>query len=208
MSDTQLTATQIEARRNLGRWLFYPGIIILLFGLYISAFLIPDVIQASSGPESLTLEEAAQSADGDRTYARLEDGSWDCATLKQVQGFSPSHRQYDVLREETKTTEIFFANDSREIVAFITLSGAVDCDDLTGEVPSGYLYAMSDDTRRELTNDARLVRYSTTADTFLEFCGYCGRDNSLIGAVFGVVFTLLGIAMVVFGRKMKNTYTD
>ena len=104
------------------------------------------------------------------------------------------------------TGDIFCERLARDCCIYCAV-GCFDCDDLTGEAPSGYLYIMSDDTRRELTNDARLARYSVT-DTFLQFCGYCGRDNSLIGVVFGVVFTLGGIAMIVFGRGLKNTYTD
>jgi len=98
---------------------------------------------------------------------------------------------------------VFFINESREVIAFVTLSGEVACDELAAEGPSGYLYAMSDRTRQELTNDARLARY-ITAESYMEFCGYCGRDNSLIGAVFGVVFTLGGLAMVVFGRRLRK----
>jgi hypothetical protein len=62
---------------------------------------------------------------------------------------------------------------------------------------------MSNDTQQELTNDARLARYFE-AESFLELCGYCGRDNSLIGAIFGVAFTILGAGMIVYGRKLRN----
>lgn len=206
MSENQLTEEQIASRRTLGNMLFILGGVLLFVGLYVSVFLIPDVIKSASGPQSMTLAEAAQVANTVQTYARLEDGSWDCDTLTHVIGFAPSHRRYEIMREETKFTEIFFTDELEATVVFVSLSGEVDCADLDGEVPAGYLYAMSDDTREELTNDARLARYFDT-DTFLEFCGYCGRENSLIGAIFGVVFTLSGIAMIYFGRKMKKAYS-
>lgn len=203
MTDNQPTAEQIEARRKLGFWLLILGIGLLLFGLYISAFLVPDVISAASGPESMTLAEAAQVAGSERTYARIEDGAWECETLVHVEGLSPSHRRSAPLREETKYTEIFFTNDAAEVILFVTLSGEVECDEIADDNPAGYLYTMSDGTRRELTNDARLARF-ISAESYLEFCGYCGRDNSLIGAGFGVVFTLLGAGMIFFGRNMRR----
>ncbi|MEQ8676413.1 MAG: hypothetical protein RLP44_04860 [Aggregatilineales bacterium] len=179
------------------------GGILLFVGLYISAFLIPDVIKSFGGPQTLTLAEAVEVANAQQTYARIEDGTWDCATLTQVQGRSPSYSRYGVSRTETRFTEIFYTADAQEIVMFVTLSGEVDCADLDGESPEGYLYSMSNSTRRELTNGARLARYFTT-DTFLELCGYCGQENSLIGAVFGITFTLLGVAVVLYGRKLSN----
>jgi len=205
MTKPELTEEQIAANRTLGQILLGTGIFFLLFGLYVSAFLIPDVIRSVSGPQTLTMAEAVAVANSEQTYARLQGGRWDCDTLVHVEGFSPSHRSYAPLREETKYTEIFFTNDQNEIVAFVTLSGEVACADLAEEVPSGYLYAMSDNTREDLTNNARLARYFMT-ETFLEICGYCGRENSLIGAIFGVIFTVSGIIMIIGGRKMKNTY--
>lgn len=200
---SELTEEQIASRRTLRRWLYIGGGVLLFIGVYISAFLIPDVVRSASGPESMTLAEAAAVAGSEQTYARVEGGTWDCDTLVQVIGLSPSHRRYgSPLEEDTKSTEIFYTDDSREVVVFVTLSGEVECADLAGDVPSGYLYAMSSGTRQELTNDARLARYFDS-DTFLEFCGYCGRENSMIGAVFGMVFLVGGLGMIVSARRMR-----
>lgn len=193
---------QDAARRQLRRWLPIAGIIMLLLGLYVSVFLIPDVIQTASGPQSLSLAAAADVAHAERTYARLEGGTWDCATLREVRGLSGSSLRYGTRREETRYSEIFFTDSSRDVVVFVTLSGEVDCADLVEQRPTGYLYTMSPDLRQELTNEARLARYFT-ADTFLEFCGYCGQENSLIGAVFGVVFIVSGAAMIIAGRRIS-----
>jgi hypothetical protein len=166
--------------------------------------MIPDAISAAGGAQPMTLAEAAQVANADATYARIEDGNWDCTTLTPVLGLSPSHRTYGSrLREDTKSTEVFFSDDARSIAMFVTLSGEVECNDLTGVQPSGYLYEMSGSTRQELKDDARLGRYSE-ATSYLEFCGYCGQENSLIGAIFGVVFTGLGLGLLFFGLNMRN----
>jgi len=200
MSDRKLTDEQIESRQSLGRFGMIGGVALLLVGLYISAFLIPDVLSTLSGPQSMTLAEAAQVANPERTYASIEDGTWDCDTLSYVQGLSARHGRYgSPLEEETKFTEIFFTDNTQDVVMLVTLSGEQACDDIVEQKPSGYLYEMADGTKQELTNEARLARYFET-DTFLEFCGYCGRDNSLIGVVFGVVFLISGVALIIVSR--------
>jgi hypothetical protein len=107
-----------SAKNASPKGLFVGGGILLFIGLYISAFLVPDVIQAASGPESMTLQEATEVASATRTYARLENGTWDCATLTHVRSLAPAYRRYATRREETVSTEIFFTDDSREVVTF------------------------------------------------------------------------------------------
>src|SRR5690606_11344915 len=141
------------------RFMIIGGIVLLLVGVYISAFLIPDVLKTASGPQPMSLAEAADVANADATYARIEDGKWDCDTLQLVRGRSVTSIRYGPYREETRFTEVFYSDDSREVVVFVTLSGEVECADLAEEQPTGYLYAMQGDTQQALTNEARLARY-------------------------------------------------
>lgn len=206
MAETVVTDEQVKANRTLRRLVIGTGVALLLLGIYISIFLIPDVLETVGGPQRLTMDQAADVANPERTYASVEGGTWDCDTQEFVRGLSGSRVMYGLpssrLREETKFTEIFYTGDDNRVVMLVTLSGEVDCDEFADQVPTGYLYAMSDGTRQELTNEARLARYFMT-DTFLEFCGYCGQDNSIIGAIFGVVLFLCGVGLVVFGRRIK-----
>lgn len=203
MSEKQKRVEYGANPQQAGRWMIGGGVFFLLFGLYISAFLIPDVIGSWAGAQPMSLGEAAKVASDEQVYARLTDGRWDCDTLTYVEGYSPSHRYGSALEEDTKVTEIFFTDAAREIVVFIAMSGEQDCDDLPN-MPAGYLYEMQNRTERDLTNEARLARYFD-ADTFLEMCGYCGRDNSLIGAGFGVASVLGGLGLAIYGwRTMRK----
>ncbi|MCB0114869.1 MAG: hypothetical protein R2873_11380 [Caldilineaceae bacterium] len=193
---------QQAARRTGKRSLLILGGVLLALGLYVSAFLVPDVLKTAVGPQSFTLVQAAERAGDAPLYARIVDGAWDCETLRQVRGISATALRYGSVREETRYSDVFFTDETRDVVVFVTLSGAVTCEDLGQQRPEGYLYAMNSDTQQDLTNEARLARYFM-ADTFLEFCGYCGRQNSLIGAIFGVAFVVLGSVMLVAGRRMK-----
>lgn len=198
--DNNQNTTQVPPQQSARGILIFGGIM-LLFGLYVSAFLVPDVIRSAAGPETVTLKEAAQIANEDPSYVRLVDGNWDCDTLTYVEGYSPSHRYGSLVEEDIKVTEIFFTDEEESIVVFVTMSGEQDCEDITRRNPAGYLYEMSRRNERELTNEARLARYFD-ADDFLEMCGYCGRENSLIGAGFGIAFTLGGLALIIFGLRL------
>jgi hypothetical protein len=198
---------QAAALRAFRRWGSLWGVALLGIGLYISALLIPDVVETAGGPQRLTLAQAARVAGPERTYASVEGGSWDCETLREVRGPSATslrHRFGPLSnRQVTRYTEVFFTDSARDVVLFVTLAGEVRCADLAQQAPTGYLYTMSAGTRQELTDQARLARFFT-ANTFLEFCGYCGQSNSLIGAVFGGVFTLAGGALLATSLRLRR----
>lgn len=199
------TEEQLAAHRTLRRWLPILGFVLVALGLYISAFLIPDLIETAEGPQRYSLAGAAEVASATRTYARIEGGAWDCDSLREVRVASASSLRYGYGRlsdnRDSVYTEVFFTDDSSDVVLFVTLSGEASCESLSDRSPTGYLYTMSSGTRQDLASEARLSPYGRSA-TFLEFCGYCGQTNSAIGAVFGIVFVALGAAMIVFGRRI------
>jgi hypothetical protein len=181
------------------------GIVLVLLSVYVLAFLLPDTLASIQGPQAMTMAEAGADASDTRLYASLTDGEWDCATRREVRGFSPSSLRYGRPSVETRSTEIFYVNAARDAVALVVLSGSVECVDLESQVPSGYVYAMEDGLRQTLTNDARLARYFD-ADTFLEVCGYCGYDNSLLGVILGILFGASGIGLLILRRRLARTY--
>lgn len=193
---------------NRRRILLISGGVVLAFGLYLLAFLLPDVLRTVGGPTSMSLAQAAGAASNASTYARLEDGVWDCASIAYVRGPSSSNR----LREITRFTEAFLTDGGQpqKVVVLATMSGEMNCAQLNAIEPTGYLNRMDDSQYQELANEVRLVGYAPTAQ-YLEFCGYCGQDNSLIGTIFGFVIFGSGLALLVLGLRMPRqsspTYT-
>lgn len=183
------------------RILLISGGVLLAFSLYLLAFLVPDVIKTAGGPERMTMARAAEVATGDSTYATIEDGVWHCDTITYIRGRSSSNRQ----RIETRYTEIFVTDAANppQIALLATLSGRKECDDLQGTTLSGYLTRMSGGKQQELANEVRLAQFYD-ATVFLEFCGYCGTGNSLIGVAFGVVFGMGGVALLAFGFRIPR----
>ncbi len=195
---TTPTSSPLDPRLTR-RTLLVLGWLALLFGVYLLVFLVPDVVRTAGGPESMTLAEAAATADSDQTYARLTDGAWDCDTITHVRTYSSSQRRLKVSHTEV------FLTDGRapaQHVVFVTFSGEKDCSDLETVHPDGYLKRMSSGTQQELTNEARLARYYDATD-LMELCAYCGQENSLIGTVFGFVMTGMGVVMLAFGYRIK-----
>lgn len=181
------------------RTMLITGGVMLVFSIYLLVFLVPDLIRAAAGPEGMTLARAADIASEESTYARLEDGRWQCDTIEYIRGMSSSGTRQIV----TRYTEVFYTDATKpeQTVVLVSLSGEVDCAELESLVPEGYLTRMSSGDRQALTNEARLARYFAATD-FLSFCGYCGEENSFIGVVFGVIFAVGGFVVLMMGFRM------
>ena len=203
MSTGQPNQKQTESRRRL---VLILGAVLLFLGIYVLAFLLPDLVETAAGPQTLTLVQAADIAHDERTYASIEGGSWDCASLREVRGVSATRLRYTPLTAaqnlETRYSTLIYADETRDHVLLVMLSGSVDCPALSKQSPTGYLFAMQDDTRQDQAVSAQLRPYAG-GDSFMEMCGYCGQQNSLIGAAFGFVFVLIGLPMIVLGRRIK-----
>ena len=181
------------------RNLLIGGGVLLFFSLYLLAFLLPDFIQSLAGPERMTMETAVTQATSESIYVTIEDGEWDCDTIRQVEGYSSTEAD----RRTIRTTEVFLTNESGSVVLLAKMSGEMDCDELKTTEISGYLTQMSSETKQDLTNDARLARFFDATD-FLEICGYCGQTNSLIGTLFGIAFAIGGLALIALGIKARG----
>lgn len=176
------------------------GIALGLFGAYLLVFLVPDVLITASGPQMLSLKQAAEVAGDNSHYATIEDGKWDCRTISYVRGPSTTGNRVRVI---TRFTEIFLTDDEPlpSTVMLVSMSGEMKCGEFETVMPTGYLTRMSGDRQQELTNDVRLTRFPE-AESFLEFCGYCGTENSLIGVGFGVALALMGVVLTITGFRM------
>lgn len=175
------------------------GGVILAFSLYLLVFLVPDVLRTATGAESMTMERAGEIANDESAYVTITDARWDCDTIAYVRGRSSTNS----LKTITRFTEIFATDDSDEIIMLAQMSGEMTCGDFDGLVPTGYLTRMTSGRQQELTNDARLARF-ISAETYLDLCGYCGQENSMIGVIMGSLFALLGIGILVYGWRMSN----
>jgi hypothetical protein len=194
--EKQSAPTKPTAKR---RTVLIIGGVVLAFSVYLLAFLVPDVLATVSGAETMTLAHAAEVATDESIYVRIEDGIWDCDTITYVRGRSSTNS----LKTTTRSTEIFLADDKSEIVVLASMSGEMTCGDFDGRIPVGYLTQMSSAEQQTLTNEARLARFFD-ANSFLALCGYCGTENSMIGAIFGVVIAVAGIGIIVLGLRMPK----
>ena len=176
--------------------------VILFCGLYLLAFLVPDVLNTASGPASMSLEAAAEVANDESLYVSLEDGTWDCDTIKHIRRRSATGNAGTMT---TAATEIFLRDTQTapDVLVFATMSGEMTCGDFDGLTATGYLTLMSEDQQQDLANEVRLAKF-INADTILALCGYCGTENSMIGLIFGIVTTLGGIAVLIIGLRMPK----
>lgn len=175
------------------------GGLFIFFGVYVLAFMIPDFLTSMGGPTSMPLAEAAAIAGDSNAYVHITDGTWDCGTVTFIRARSSTNNA----RIETRFTEAFLVDDASNAL-FVTHSGEQGCEALQSVEPTGYLTLMSDGTREELTNEARLARFFDRA-VFMEMCGYCGTTNAVYGIIGGSVSLIGGLALVVVARRKRET---
>lgn len=185
------------------RGIIITGAVLLAFAVYLLAFLLPDFIRSSVGPQHMTMTAAVAAAQPSNSYVAITDGSWDCATISYLRGRSSTNRAVTV----TRFTEVFRTDPTGAVVMLVQLSGEVGCAALPDGNLTGYLQQMSAGREQELRNDARLARFINATD-YLELCDYCGPTNSLIGVGFGLVFALAGVGLVVWGLRMNDHKTE
>lgn len=200
MSNTNNSTSPTTQRRiTLGF-----GIFLIAFSIYLLAFLVPDVLRTASGAESMDLVRASEIATSESSYVTIEKARWDCDTIVYIRGRSSSGTG-GTGAIITRYTEIFFTDEASDekVIVLAQMSERMDCADFDGFTPTGYLTTMSLDKQQDLTNDARLARFFD-ANTFLELCGYCGQENSMIGAVVGAVLLIIGVILTIFGYRMPK----
>lgn len=192
----KLKAEQIRTYKRVTRII---SVLFILFGIYVLAFLIPDVLDIASGPQEMTVSEAAERASDTRLYASLTDGDWICGSIVHVEGPSGSDFVTGRRIPRTRYTEVIVGDSQREIAVWTRLSGEVDCEELQVMQPTGYIYALNGNPSGRNTISRDLIR---SADTVVELCGYCGLENSTIGLVFGAVSAILGIIGLIVASRI------
>ncbi|MCB9455435.1 MAG: hypothetical protein H6671_05575 [Anaerolineaceae bacterium] len=201
------TTTQPKTSpRTVRRIMLISGLLLILFGAYLLAFLVPDVLRTLPGPEVMTLAHAAEVAGDDSLYATIEDGRWDCSTIEYIRGRASSSAS-NVPRIITRYTEIFLTDGTSqpEIAMLVLMSGEMDCGNFDGLLPTGYLTRMTSDKRSDL--GSRTATFSSGVN-LLEFCGYCGTDNSLIGLIAGIVLVVGGLVLLFFGFRIPDLSSE
>ena len=198
----QLTPEQIKANATLARYARYGGIFFIVFGILLIVPLASDLASVIGGAQDYTISEVAEVANDERTYARLTDGEWDCNTLAYIEGYSGSDLYMRRLYSGTsvRTTEVLRVDRDNNIAVWVSLSGRVECDDLSNMEAVGYLYATDAKPSGLNISMRNAIRNS---DEVLELCGWCGADNSLIGFAFSIGFIVLGAASMSFATRLK-----
>ncbi len=169
--------------KTIRRALFIAGGIALFFSLYLLVFLVPDFIRSAVGPESMSVEQAAEIASESSRYVLITNGEWNCNTIDYAY-----ERLTGSQARTVASTQVLLTNSQRNTSIRTSLSGELDCDDLQNTEASGYL--------------------SRTGNGPLELCGYCGAENSAIGVGFGVVIALIGLGLIGWGLRIPPQATE
>lgn len=191
-------SNQTEKEKRQGRFATLAlGWPLLLLGIYIQIFLVPDFVRSLAGPEPTSLAQAAEIEADVSRYVSFTDGSWDCDTIEVIRGRSSS-----TSGQTDRLTEAFYTNDGGSVLVLVQMSGRWDCAELQAVDPlSGYLERATSSRVDDLTNDVRLARFINRQHV-LELCGYCGTTNSLGGLIASVIMVILGGGFLYAGYRV------
>ncbi len=169
-----ITPTQRFALLALGIPFFALGVLAL------GSFIL-DEAGVFNGPQTVTITEAAEIATGENTYVTVEGANVLCERLRYREGRSSATGTTD-----TRYTDVWMVDEAGTVGIFASYSGRIGCDDITDGDITGFLTAP-----RSLPGSANPLPLGINA-AYLELCGYCGRENSLIMGGISVVMIALG----------------
>ncbi len=167
--------------------------VLIAFCIYILAFLVPDVIRTLGGPSEMTLADAASLVEPDDEFVSLSGYRLDCDSIRYTVGRDANNRT----RTTTRATNIVAESTDGSVLMKARLSGRLECEEIDTSVMSGYLSSLS------IVDIRKLTATYPQAQTFLLLCAYCGPENSKLGIIISSAMLLIGVALLVFGLKMK-----
>jgi len=135
-------------------------------------------------PETLTLSEAVlKLEETEDIWVELESVEWDCGNIISSGGGSDDR------------TDVIFTDESHQVLGRASFSSRVTCAELADGTVEGVLRRMSGGVYERLPERGfDLTRY-IDADVRLSLCTYCGRGNSMLGMILGVIFVPLGLSL-------------
>jgi hypothetical protein len=153
------------------------GIIVASLGIFIFITFYSELQEIPIEPERMSIENInPEILHQDRLWVRIRDGTWDCNNM----AYSESNT-YAVLLNKDETFFIVASFDEEKT-----------CEELGRTEPAGSLSKFVDREFLYTSNFVNFSKYGANV-SFLHLCAYCGRENSKLGAVMGIVFMVLGL---------------
>jgi hypothetical protein len=146
-------------------------------------------------PEQLTLSAAiARVTSGEEIWVEVEQVEWDCQNIV----YSGSGSDTD--------TEIVFTDEPRSVLGVAQFERRLTYEEIAENPTVGVLRSMSDGFYERLPNRGFDLTEYENVDARLYLCTYCGRGNSTLGVICGVVLVPLGLLMYPLCLIMRKQY--
>lgn len=134
-------------------------------------------------PKHMLLSQAVAQIPSTNLWIILDDIKWDC-----------NHIYYQDTGDTTFNTYIVFVDNKSNPVGLAVFNQKYSCDAIMKLEVSGTLGYLS---RRQGEHILPKIGVDAgSATKFLEFCTYCGRNNSTMGVISGGLFLLAGLVLI------------
>jgi hypothetical protein len=163
------------------------GILSILVSCFAGFLSVKDLVSLPSKPQHMTISDALSRIGEQPLWVILEDIQWDC-----------EHAFY-FERVKTSRTYIVFTDKNKVVLGLAVFGGTKDCQSNTQNEVSGVLeiagVTNNSELYRLLTENGFNIGLYKKNGAFLSLCTYCGRGNSITGAVLSMIFFVIGILL-------------
>ena len=169
------------------------GLVIASFGAFLALTMYEQLREIPKQPQAISIDQIVDEMSyRDHLWVSIVDGKWDCQNMAYT-----GKDTFAVLSNQTETLVIVASFDEK-----------ITCEDLIEKRPTGRLSKFVQRQFIYISNFIDFSRYESNT-IFLSLCTYCGRSNSQIGLVVGIVFLVLGLLYdkVTISRTRNSTYT-
>jgi hypothetical protein len=154
------------------------GFTVASVGVFIVITCYSALRQTPAIPEQLSIEKIpAGLSSKDHLWVTVLDGRWDCE---------------NIAIHDDNDTFAALVNSDETVVIVASFDEKMTCPELQGVQPSGRL---AEFVHREFIYTSNFIDFSKYGPetVSLSLCAYCGRQNTQVGIVAGIIFTILGL---------------
>lgn len=157
-----------------------------------------EVQKMPEAPINVSVTQAAALVNsGESAWVILQHIQWDCENIVHSYVSRRSYR-----------TEILFTDETNSVlgVALFSRSKRLSCAELTDTELTGVLSRIEDRFYERMpARGFNLTRYNGTTMR-VHLCTFCGRDNSTLGVICGLVMAPLGLSMYPLCLSLRKHY--
>ena len=106
--------------------------------------------------------------------------------------------------DRSTNTDVVFTNGDNSLWGYAMFSDEITCEEVMSRSGIGVLSIANNKKRSDFINSGFDVSSHEANGRFLALCTYCGRSNSLTGAILSAIMVVIGVLLIVGANRMQK----